>query len=278
MDDNVVTTELPPSDTQLPVEDASSSNILFFILLIASILVLISILVYFVYYSDPPDKIKEKYNTTLERDLNKDKQCIIEKSQNLKASLQDHIHKGKSKYETTLNRNFDKDKETISTHFNIGKDKIVDKLRTVMPNDSKFTGAFIPNKQGPKFDYAMPDEVQQAHASERAEERLIRANCLQGEDCGGQVWNSSGTSCPDICGKPRPEVCIKNCVREYQCPIGQCFDEGEGGGKCRDYIEEEVQEEVEEVQEEEEVKEVQENNFIAGTLVDSSVYEDIFGF
>ncbi len=212
MEDNLLTvespidTELPPVDTELPVDNGSSSNILFFIMLITAILVLISILVYFIYYSDTSDIVKEKYNTALTRDLNKDKQCIIEKTQNLKSSLQDNIDKGKSKYETTLNRSFDKDKETISTHLNTGKDKVVDKLRNVMPNNSKFTGALIPNKQGPND----------------------KPRCRRGEDCGGQVWNSCGTSCPDICGKPRPEACIENCVRGYQCPIGQCFDETAG--------------------------------------------------
>ena len=55
-----------------------------------------------------------------------------------------------------------------------------------------------------------------------------RPTCTQGADCGGQIFNECGTACPLICGQPAPEMCSENCVAEYQCPSGQCFDESAG--------------------------------------------------
>ena len=49
-------------------------------------------------------------------------------------------------------------------------------------------------------------------------------DCTQGADCGGQVMNECGTACPLICGEPAAGMCTMNCVAEYQCPGGQCFD------------------------------------------------------
>ena len=57
-------------------------------------------------------------------------------------------------------------------------------------------------------------------------------DCTQGADCGGQVMNECGTACPLICGQPAAEMCTMNCVAEYQCPNGQCFDER--AGACSD--------------------------------------------
>ncbi len=54
------------------------------------------------------------------------------------------------------------------------------------------------------------------------------ASCGQGQDCGGQVWNDCGTSCPAICGQPAAMICNMMCNAEFQCPIGQCFNEQTG--------------------------------------------------
>ena len=52
--------------------------------------------------------------------------------------------------------------------------------------------------------------------------------CTQGAGCGGQVWSDCGTACPLVCGQPAAEMCTENCVAEYQCPSGQCFNDRTG--------------------------------------------------
>ena len=42
--------------------------------------------------------------------------------------------------------------------------------------------------------------------------------CTQGADCGGQVWNDCGTSCPLICGQPEAQMCNMMCNAAFQCP------------------------------------------------------------
>ena len=50
------------------------------------------------------------------------------------------------------------------------------------------------------------------------------APCAQGADCGGQVWNDCGTSCPAVCGTPPPMMCNMMCNAAYQCPNGLQWD------------------------------------------------------
>ena len=59
-----------------------------------------------------------------------------------------------------------------------------------------------------------------------------RGPCTQGDDCGGQVWNTCASSCPAICGYPGPMMCNMMCNQKYECPFGQCFDEQTG--TCED--------------------------------------------
>lgn len=49
-------------------------------------------------------------------------------------------------------------------------------------------------------------------------------SCQQGEECGGQVWNDCGTSCPLICGNPPVMMCNMMCNAEYQCLSNLWFD------------------------------------------------------
>ena len=60
--------------------------------------------------------------------------------------------------------------------------------------------------------------------------------CTQGADCGGQVWNDCGTSCPLVCGNPPPQMCNMMCNSAFQCTsrapwwdnnAGQCVTEAE---------------------------------------------------
>jgi len=51
--------------------------------------------------------------------------------------------------------------------------------------------------------------------------------CVQGADCGGQVWTDCGSACPLICGQPASEACIMLCKAEYQCN-SKCFNEQTG--------------------------------------------------
>ena len=51
--------------------------------------------------------------------------------------------------------------------------------------------------------------------------------CTLGSDCGGQVWNDCGSSCPSICGTP-PGMCNMMCNAAYQCGQDQCWNEATG--------------------------------------------------
>jgi len=48
--------------------------------------------------------------------------------------------------------------------------------------------------------------------------------CNRGEECGGQVWNDCGTSCPLICSEPEIMMCNMMCNPEYQCPSNLWWD------------------------------------------------------
>ena len=48
--------------------------------------------------------------------------------------------------------------------------------------------------------------------------------CNRGNDCGGQVWNDCGTSCPLICSEPEIMMCNMMCNPEYQCPSNLWWD------------------------------------------------------
>ena len=48
--------------------------------------------------------------------------------------------------------------------------------------------------------------------------------CAQGADCGGQVWNDCGTSCPAVCGSPPAMMCNMMCNAAYQCPNALQWD------------------------------------------------------
>eukprot|EP01046_Picozoa_sp_COSAG06_P043907 COSAG06_NODE_5827_length_3254_cov_3.707132_2_plen_238_part_00 len=54
------------------------------------------------------------------------------------------------------------------------------------------------------------------------------AACTMGSDCGGQVWNTCASSCPDICGQPGPMMCNMMCNQAYVCSFGECFNEASG--------------------------------------------------
>jgi hypothetical protein len=49
-----------------------------------------------------------------------------------------------------------------------------------------------------------------------------------GTNCGGQVWNDCGTSCPEMCGTPPPMMCNMMCNAAWQCPGGTCWDAAVG--------------------------------------------------
>ena len=53
-------------------------------------------------------------------------------------------------------------------------------------------------------------------------------DCVQGADCGGQVWTDCGSSCPLICGQPPADMCMAMCQSEYQCSAGTCFNDRTG--------------------------------------------------
>jgi len=48
--------------------------------------------------------------------------------------------------------------------------------------------------------------------------------CVQGDDCGGQVWNDCGTSCPAMCGQPPAMMCNMMCNAAFQCPNSLSWD------------------------------------------------------
>lgn len=52
--------------------------------------------------------------------------------------------------------------------------------------------------------------------------------CIMGDDCGGQIWNECGTSCPLICGEPEPLGCNMMCNVGYQCPGNLWWDRDNG--------------------------------------------------
>jgi hypothetical protein len=49
-------------------------------------------------------------------------------------------------------------------------------------------------------------------------------SCVQGTDCGGQVWNDCGTSCPALCGEPPLQMCNMMCNAAFQCPRALSWD------------------------------------------------------
>ena len=49
-------------------------------------------------------------------------------------------------------------------------------------------------------------------------------SCVQGTDCGGQVWNDCGTSCPALCGEPPMQMCNMMCNAAFQCPRALSWD------------------------------------------------------
>ena len=57
--------------------------------------------------------------------------------------------------------------------------------------------------------------------------------CAQGDDCGGQVRNECGSSCPDTCGAPAG-FCNMMCVNGFFCPSGMAFHVD--AGECREII------------------------------------------
>jgi len=54
---------------------------------------------------------------------------------------------------------------------------------------------------------------------------VAAAVCVQGTDCGGQVWNDCGTSCPALCGSPPMMMCNMMCNAAFQCPNGLSWDD-----------------------------------------------------
>jgi hypothetical protein len=50
------------------------------------------------------------------------------------------------------------------------------------------------------------------------------AECAQGDDCGGQVWNGCGSMCPPTCGVQMGVPCPDMCVAQNQCPGGQMWE------------------------------------------------------
>lgn len=52
--------------------------------------------------------------------------------------------------------------------------------------------------------------------------------CVQGDECGGQVWTDCGSACPRLCGQPEPVMCVTVCTPEAQCGNAECFDETTG--------------------------------------------------
>jgi hypothetical protein len=49
--------------------------------------------------------------------------------------------------------------------------------------------------------------------------------CVLGDECGGQVWNECGTSCPPLCGSPEPMMCNMMCNVGFQCPNSLWWDD-----------------------------------------------------
>lgn len=50
------------------------------------------------------------------------------------------------------------------------------------------------------------------------------SSCTQGTDCGGQIWNDCGTSCPALCGEPPLMMCNMMCNAGFQCPNELSWD------------------------------------------------------
>ena len=57
--------------------------------------------------------------------------------------------------------------------------------------------------------------------------------CEQGADCGGQIPNECGSSCPATCGAP-VMMCNMMCVDGFFCPSGQAFHVD--AGECRQIV------------------------------------------
>ena len=49
--------------------------------------------------------------------------------------------------------------------------------------------------------------------------------CSLGQNCGNQVWQDCGTSCPLICGQIEPMICNMMCNVGYQCNNGLWWDD-----------------------------------------------------
>lgn len=49
--------------------------------------------------------------------------------------------------------------------------------------------------------------------------------CSLGQDCGDQVWQECGTSCPPVCGQIEPMICNMMCNVGYQCNQGLWWDD-----------------------------------------------------
>lgn len=45
-----------------------------------------------------------------------------------------------------------------------------------------------------------------------------------------EIWNTCGTSCPEYCGEPKPQICIEMCVAGCECRKG--FVKERTTGKC----------------------------------------------
>ena len=75
--------------------------------------------------------------------------------------------------------------------------------------------------------WAMPDGMD-FEIDCTADSALPVPNCAQGEDCGGQVWNDCGTSCPALCGQPPMMMCNMMCNAAFQCPNNLSFDDVAG--------------------------------------------------
>lgn len=52
--------------------------------------------------------------------------------------------------------------------------------------------------------------------------------CTMGAECGGQVWNDCGTSCPAICGQAPAMMCNMMCNAAFQCPNALMWDDVTG--------------------------------------------------
>ena len=49
--------------------------------------------------------------------------------------------------------------------------------------------------------------------------------CSLGQNCGNQVWQDCGTSCPLMCGQIEPMMCNMMCNVGYQCDNGLWWDD-----------------------------------------------------